>query len=129
MGAEAAKIDAYIAAAPAAAQPALRRIREIVRAAAPDAEETISYKMPAFRRHGILIYFAAFKHHIGIFPPIAGDQGLDEALAPYRGSKGNLRFPLNEPIPYDLIDRIARLRARQDQVKGRARKRSKLTPS
>ena len=129
MGAEAAKIDAYIAAAPAAAQPALRRIREIVRAAAPDAEETISYKMPAFRRHGILIYFAAFKNHIGIFPPIEGDARLDEALAPYRGPKGNLRFPLNEPVPYDLIERIARLRARQDEAKGRARKRSKLTPS
>jgi uncharacterized protein YdhG (YjbR/CyaY superfamily) len=129
MSADGTKIDAYIAAASPAAQPALRRIREILRAAAPDAEETISYKMPAFRRHGILIYFAAFKTHIGIFPPIEGDLGLDQALAPYRGPKGNLRFPLNDPVPYDLIERIARLRASQDEAKGTTRKRSKLTPS
>src|SRR5665213_1053048 len=94
-------IDAYIAASSPAAKPALRRIREIVRAAAPDAEETISYRMPAFRGHGILVYFAAFKNHIGMFPPIGGDAGLEKALARYRGLKGNLRFPLGEPIPYD----------------------------
>jgi uncharacterized protein YdhG (YjbR/CyaY superfamily) len=121
----AATIDAYIAASAPAAQPALRRIREIVRGAAPDAEETISYRMPAFRGNGILIYFAAFKNHIGIFPPIEGDARLDEALARYRGPKGNLRFPLDEPIPYDLINRIARLRAKQDQAKAAAFKRSK----
>ena len=122
---KAATIDAYIAASPPAAQPALRRIREIFRGAAPDAEETISYRMPAFRGHGILVYFAAFKNHIGIFPPIEGDVRLDEALARYRGPKGNLRFPLDEPIPYGLIERIAQLRAKQDQTKATTQKRSK----
>ena len=121
----AATIDAYVTASPPAARPALRRIREIVRGVAPDAEETISYRMPAFRGNGILVYFAAFKNHIGIFPPIQGDARLDKALARYRGPKGNLRFPLDEPIPYDLIERIVRLRAKQDQAKAIAQKRSK----
>ncbi len=113
---EAANIDAYIAASPLAVQPALRRIREIARAAAPNARETISYRMPAFRGRGILAYFAAFKTHIGIFPPVKGDERLDHDLSRYRGPKGNLRFPLDEPIPYDLIERIFRLRAEQDQA-------------
>ena len=108
-------LDAYIASSPSAAQPVLRRIRQIARAAAPDATETISYRMPAFRGHGILIYFAAFKAHIGLFPPVKGDAELDHDLARYRGPKGNLRFPLSEPIPYDLIERIVRLRVLQDQ--------------
>jgi len=122
---EAATIDAYIAASSPAAQPALRRIREIVRGAAPHAEETISYRMPAFRGHGIVVYFAAFKNHIGIFPPIEGDARLDEALARYRGPKGNLRFPFDEPIPYDLIERLVRWRAKQDQARVPAQKRSR----
>jgi uncharacterized protein YdhG (YjbR/CyaY superfamily) len=81
--------------------------------------------MPAFRGNGILVYFAALKSHIGIFPPVEGDARLDEALACYRGPNGNLRFPLDEPIPYDLIERIARLRAKQDRAKATAFKRSK----
>ena len=115
MGPDAADIDAYIAASPSATQPALRRIREIARAAAPDATEIISYRMPAFRGRGILIYFAAFKAHIGLYPPVKGDDQLDQDLTRYRGPKGNLRFPLSEPIPYDLIERIVRLRVQQDQ--------------
>ena len=125
MDSEATTIDAYIAASSPAVQPALRRIREIVRGAAPEAEETISYRMPAFRGRGILVYFAAFKNHIGLFPPIEGDARLDKALDPYRGPKGNLRFPLDEPIPYDLIERVVRLRAKQDHAKATAPKQSK----
>jgi uncharacterized protein YdhG (YjbR/CyaY superfamily) len=113
---KAADIDAYIAAAPLMAQPALRRIRELARAVAPDANETISYRMPALRGRGILVYFAAFKTHIGLFPPVKGDAGLDRDLTRYRGPKGNLRFPLNEPMPYDLIERVLRLRAAQDRA-------------
>jgi uncharacterized protein YdhG (YjbR/CyaY superfamily) len=119
---EAANIDAYIAASPLAAQPALRRIREIARAAAPDAKEAISYRMPALRGRGILVYFAAFKTHIGLFPPVRGDPRLDRDLARYRGPKGNLRFPLDEPMPYDLIERILRLRAEQDQAPTRRKR-------
>jgi uncharacterized protein YdhG (YjbR/CyaY superfamily) len=110
-------VDAYIAAAPSEVRPILRRIREVARAAAPDAKEVISYRMPAFRGQGILIYFAAFKAHIGLFPPVQGDADLDRDLDRYRGPKGNLKFPLSEPIPYDLIERIVRLRVRQDQAR------------
>lgn len=96
----------------------------MIRAAAPDAEEIISYRMPAAKLNGILIYFAAFRQHIGVFPPIEGDARLMEALAPYRGPKGNLRFPLDRPIPYALIARIVKLRAKQDRARAKRRQRS-----
>ena len=107
-------IDAYISGASPAARPILRKIRALIRKAAPDAQEIISYRMPAFRRNGILLYFAAFKNHIGMFPPVKGDKDLERELKPYRGPKGNLQFPLDEPMPYKLIARIATLRAAQD---------------
>jgi uncharacterized protein YdhG (YjbR/CyaY superfamily) len=116
------RVDAYIAALPPKARAALRKVRTALRKAAPDAEETISYRIPALRGNEILVYFAAFKNHIGIFPPVRGDERLDAALARYRGPKGNLRFPLDEPLPLALVARIARLRVRQDAVKGAGRK-------
>jgi uncharacterized protein YdhG (YjbR/CyaY superfamily) len=96
-------------------------VRATIRRAAPDATETISYQMPAFRQHGILVYFAAWKNHIGLYPPIAGDKALEKAVARYAGPKGNLQFPLDEPIPYDLIGRIVKLRVQQDTEKAAAR--------
>ena len=124
-------IDAFIAAAPPDVRPLLEEIRRIVREEAPEAEEIVSYRMPAFRQHGILLYFAAFKGHIGIFPPVAGDAKLERALAPYRGPKGNLKLPLDRPFPYDLVRRIARLRVRQDRerAKAKATKRRKTAKS
>ncbi len=118
-------IDAYIAAASPQAQPILRKIRALIAKAAPDAEETISYRMPAFRQNGILLYFAAFKTHIGLFPPVRGDAALDADLALYRGPKGNLKFPLDEPIPYALTSRIAALRVAQDASKAPKGKKRK----
>ena len=117
MDSNAATIDAYIAAAPARARAGLQRIRDILRAAAPEAQEIISYRMPAFRGRGIIVYFGAFKDHIGMFPPVRGDPRLDEALAAYRGLKGNLRFPLDEPLPVHLIERVVRLRVEHDRAK------------
>ena len=110
-------IDEYIAAHPPRVRAILERIRRVVRGAAPQAAEVISYGIPAFRQHGIVIYFAAFKNHIGLFPPVGGDPKLVRAAAPYAGPKGNLRFPLDEPIPYDLIKRIVLHRAKQDVSK------------
>lgn len=118
-GAEA--VEAYIVAADEAAQPALRRIREIVRAIAPEADEVISYRIPAFRRRGVFIFYAAFKTHIGMFPPIHGDDALEAALEPYRGPKGNLRFPLSEPLPDALIGQVAKLAVERNREKGPAR--------
>lgn len=120
-----AEIDAYIAAAAPAAQPVLKRIREIVRRAAPEAREAISYRMPAFFGHGVLVYFAAFKTHIGLFPPVKGDEALLGRLAPYRGPKGNLAFPLNEPLPDDVIEQVVRQRIREDTAKAAAPKRAR----
>jgi uncharacterized protein YdhG (YjbR/CyaY superfamily) len=114
-------IDEYIAASPAAVRSILSEIRRVIRAAAPDATELISYRMPAFRQRGILVYFAAFKSHIGLFPPVHGDTKLAKALAPYAGPKGNLKFPLDEPVPYALIKKIVRLRVKQDSAKARAK--------
>lgn len=115
-------IDAYIAQFPPDVQAILQRVRETIRSAAPDAEEVISYQMPAFRQHGILVYFAAWKRHIGLYPPISGDAALEKAVAKYAGPKGNLQFPLDKPIPYALIKRIAKLRVRQDQERAAAKR-------
>lgn len=118
-------IDEYIAAFAPEVQDILRRIRSTIRKAAPEARERISYRMPAFAMSGILVYFAAFKHHIGMYPPVRGDAALEKAIAKYAGEKGNLRFPLNQPIPYQLIERIVKLRVRQDLEKARVRSRKR----
>src|ERR1700719_4440315 len=118
-------IDAYILQFPGDVGAVLQEVRETIRRAAPDAEETISYQMPAFRQHGILVYFAAWKKHIGLYPPISGDTALAKAVAKYAGPKGNLQFPLDEPIPYDLIERIVKLRVKQDSVKAAAKRKER----
>jgi uncharacterized protein YdhG (YjbR/CyaY superfamily) len=117
-------IDEYIGAFPPEVQAILERVRLTIRHAAPDAQERISYRMPAFAsRGGILVYFAAFKKHIGLYPPVRGDASLMRAIAPYAGEKGNLRFPLDQPIPYDLIERIVKLRVEQSLARTAARSR------
>ena len=113
----ATSIDDYIAMQPGSVQPILQRVREIVREEAPDAQELISYRMPAFRQGGVLIYFAVFKRHVGIYPPVQGNAALREALAPYRGPKGNLAFPLAEPMPWALIRRVARQLVLEHEVR------------
>jgi len=109
-GKPAKTIDEYIEQAAPEAQPILRRIRATVARAAPDASEIISYGMPAFRQERILFYFAAFRRHVGVYPPVKGDAALEKAVAPYAGPKGNLQFPLDRRIPYALIARIVKSR-------------------
>ena len=101
-----ASVDEYIAAAVPEVRLILEGIRALARATAPGAMETISYQMPAFKRRRVFFFFAAFKAHIGIYPPVQGDEALAVELKPYRGPKGNLKFPLSEPIPYELIGRV-----------------------
>lgn len=113
-------IDEYIASFSPEVQVILEKIRLTIRQAAPDAQETISYKMPAFALNGILVYFAAFKKHIGLYPPVRGDAKVEKAISTYAGAKGNLQFPLDQPIPYGLIERIVKLRVKQNMAKGRA---------
>jgi uncharacterized protein YdhG (YjbR/CyaY superfamily) len=110
-----ATIDEYIAGFPADVRRMLTRIRKTIRAAAPEAEERISYRMPAFKLKRDIAYFAAFKNHIGFYQPVRGDAALEKAVAKYAGEKGNLRFPIDEPIPYDLIARIVAARVKQQR--------------
>jgi uncharacterized protein YdhG (YjbR/CyaY superfamily) len=93
----------------------------VKRAAPPETEELISYRMPAFALHGILVYFAAFKNHIGLFPPIRGDAKLQAAMSKYAGPKGNLKFPLDQPLPYALVAKIVKFRVQQNLAKSRKR--------
>jgi uncharacterized protein YdhG (YjbR/CyaY superfamily) len=117
-------IEQYIANSSPEARAVLRKLRSTIKKAAPpDAEELISYRMPAYALHGILVYFAAFKHHIGMFPPIRGNAKLAAAAAKYAGPKGNLSFPLDEPIPYALVARIVKHRVKQNLAKARVRRK------
>ena len=118
-------IDEYIATFPAEVRAILERIRSTIRRAAPGAQETISYRIPAFTLNGTLVYFAAFENHIGFYPPVRGDARLKKAISGYAGEKGNLRFPLDQPIPYGLIGRIVKMRVKQNVAKAAARKAKK----
>ena len=122
-------IDDYIDGFPAEVQSTLQRIRSTVHKAAPDAAETISYAIPCFKLEGALVYFAAFKQHIGFYPPIKGDPRLERAVSKYAGEKGNLRFPLDEPIPYALIGRIVKLRVKQNRAKKSGKAATDRRPS
>src|SRR5687768_9120327 len=111
----AASVTEYIAAKPKAAQPALQAVRKAIRAAVPQAEESLSYQMPAYMLNGVpVLYFAGWKAHYSIYP--ASDAlvaAFTRELAPYDRSKGTIRFPLSAPVPVKLIGRIARFRAKQ----------------
>jgi uncharacterized protein YdhG (YjbR/CyaY superfamily) len=105
-------IDEYIRTFPKSVQGILEAIRGTVQSAVPDAEEAISYRMPAFKLHGrSLIYFAAFKNHIGLYPP--APPALKKRVASYEGPKGNLKFPMDKPIPLALVKSIAQHRAKE----------------
>lgn len=106
-------MDQYLASASPETRPILEEIRRIVERTVPDAKAIISYRMPAFKQRRIFIYFAGFKQHIGIYPPVHGDESLESELLPYRGEKGNLKFPLDRLMPYDLIQRVVEALARQ----------------
>ena len=108
-------IDEYIAAFPNDVQEILEAIRVTIKKAAPDAEETISYKMPTFTLHGkYLVYFAAYKKHIGFYPAPVGNAEFKEDLSAYEAGKGTLRFPLDKPIPFDLVSKIVKFRAKEN---------------
>jgi uncharacterized protein YdhG (YjbR/CyaY superfamily) len=111
-------IDAYIASSRPGVRPILKAIRATVRKAAPTAEERISYRMPAFFLGGVLVYFAAFKKHIGLYPPVR-DKSLKPLVAKYAGPKGNLQFPLSEPIPLALISKIVKTRVKELRAAGK----------
>jgi uncharacterized protein YdhG (YjbR/CyaY superfamily) len=120
-----ATVDDYIAACPANVQAILQKIRTMIRKAAPAADERVSYGMPAFFQDGALVYFAAFKNHIGMFPPVRGDKELLKDLSAHCGPKGNLKFALDDKMPYALIRRVIRFQVWSHAARLKAKRRKK----
>src|SRR5512145_2876576 len=116
-------IDDYIATFPAEIQTILQTLRDTIKAAAPEASEKISYQMPTFAFNGNLVHFAAFKNHIGFYPAPTGIEQFAEELARYEGSKGAIRFPIDQPLPLDLITRIVKFRVQENLKKADKRKK------
>ena len=113
-------IDAYIKSFPEDVQAILERLRQTIRKAAPKAVESISYQIPTFKLNGKgLVYFAAFKNHIGFYPIHAGAEGFKQELSGYKQGKGSVQFPLDRPIPYDLVSKITRFRVKETAEKKR----------
>lgn len=118
-------IDEYIAGFPDDVQAILQKIRITVREAAPQAQETIKYRMPTFTLKGNLVHFAAFKNHIGFYPIPTGIEAFKQDLSVYKQGKGSVQFPLDQPIPYDLIGRIVAFRVKENLEKAAAKGKKK----
>jgi uncharacterized protein YdhG (YjbR/CyaY superfamily) len=116
-------VDEYIAAFPEDIQIILQQIRETIQAAAPDAIEKISYQMPTFAQNGNLVHFAAFKTHIGFYPTPSGTEAFKEEIARYQSGMGSIQFPLDEPMPLDLITRIVKMRVAENLQKAESKSR------
>jgi uncharacterized protein YdhG (YjbR/CyaY superfamily) len=117
-------IDEYIATFPEETQKILEELRATIKAAAPDAEEKISYQMPAFALKGNLVYFAAWKNHIGFYPTSRGTQAFEHELSMYESAKGSVKFPIDKPLPLELISKIVKFRVAEN-LKNAERKSSK----
>jgi uncharacterized protein YdhG (YjbR/CyaY superfamily) len=115
-------IEAYIASFPTDVQEQLEQVRAAVKKAAPAAEETISYGMPAFKLNGALVYFAAFKAHIGFYALPSGNAAFIKELSSYKMGKGSIQFPLDKPMPLDLIGQIVKFRTKENLAKKRLKK-------
>ena len=116
-------IDEYIAGFPRDVQQILEKIRKTIHEAAPAAEEAISYQMPSFKLKGNLVYFAAFKRHIGFYPIPSGIEQFKAELSVYKQGKGSVQFPLDKPIPYGLINRIVKFRVGENLKKAAEEKK------
>ncbi|MEP6929937.1 MAG: DUF1801 domain-containing protein [Flavobacterium sp.] len=114
-----ATIDEYISGFPNEVQKILEEIRVTIQKAAPEAKEKISYAMPAFNQNGIVVYFAAFKNHIGLYALPSGHESFKEELSKYKSGKGSVQFPLNEPMPFALITKIVKFRVKENLEKGK----------
>jgi len=110
-------IDQYISTFPKEVQTLLQKVRETIHKAAPDAVEAIAYGIPTFKLNGNLVHFGGYKEHIGFYPAPRGIEAFKKELAPYEGGKGTIKFPLSEPIPYDLITKVVKFRVQDSQSK------------
>ena len=118
-------IDQYIAGFPPDVQEILQKVRATIRKAAPEAEEAIKYGIPTFTLKGNLVHFGAYKKHIGFYPAPTGLEEFKEELSAYEGSKGTVRFPLDKPIPFDLISKIVKFRVQENLERAEAKGRKK----
>lgn len=110
-------VDEYIAAFPEETQKILEELRAVIKAVVPEAKEKISYQMPTFDLNGNLVHFAAFKNHIGFYPTPSGIEAFKQELSGYAGAKGSVQFPINQPLPLDLIRRIVEYRVAENRAK------------
>jgi uncharacterized protein YdhG (YjbR/CyaY superfamily) len=114
-------VDEYVASQPKNIRLVLNKLRSTIKSAAPKAEEVISYQMPAYKYNGMLVFFAAWQNHIGLYP--AGRlMAFEKELAGYERSKGTIKFPLDKPIPYNLISRIVKFRVKENEEKAALKK-------
>lgn len=118
-------IDEYIAGFPPGVQKILQQIRRTIRKAAPDAEETIKYRMPTFTLKGNLVYFAAFESHIGFYPIPTGIAAFKKELSVYKQGKGSVQFPLDKPLPLNLITRIVRFRVKENLERAKTKEKKR----
>ena len=110
-------VDQYIAAFPADVKKRMQQLRKTIKAAAPKADEVISYQMPGYKYLGMLVYFAAYKNHIGFYPGAGGVLEFYKKLSSFKSAKGSVQFPHDRPIPYDIIGKIVRFRVKQNEDK------------
>jgi uncharacterized protein YdhG (YjbR/CyaY superfamily) len=115
-------IDEFIGSFPPNVQKILGKLRKTIQEAAPEAEEAISYGMPTFKLNGNLVHFSAFKEHIGFYPTPSAIVAFKKDLSVYKGAKGSVQFPLDKPIPFDLVKRIVKFRVKESLAKGKKKK-------
>lgn len=120
-----ASVSEYIATADPQAKKALRDIRKTIRDAAPKAEEVISYQIPGYKYHGMLVFFAAWKNHISLYPAPWSAESLKKEMAAYEGSKGTIKFPLDKPMPLTLIKKMVKYRVKENEMKAALKKSTK----
>ncbi len=118
-------IDEYIAGFPRNVQAILQEVRRTIKRAAPDAEEAIKYQIPTFVLSGNLVHFAAFQKHVGFYPTPSGIRAFKGELSEYNSAKGSVQFPIDQPIPYDLIEKIVKFRVKETREKTKARKENR----
>jgi uncharacterized protein YdhG (YjbR/CyaY superfamily) len=121
-------MDEYINTFPDDVRNILNELRQVIKEAAPEAEETINYQMPTFTLNGNLVHFAAFKNHIGFYPTPTGIEAFKKELAPYKGAKGSVQFPIDQPLPLPLIRRIVEYRVKENVERKQKKKDSGKKP-
>ena len=122
-------MDKYITGFPKDVQAILKKIRKTIRKAAPNAEETINYGIPTFTLEGNLVHFAGFKNHVGFYPAPSGIEKFKRELSAYEGAKGSVKFPLDQPIPYNLIGEIVAFRVKENLERAEAKRKKKKSTS